>query len=197
MEARASSDLSFIGMWNISFIVMWPLHNQSYCSISMKNGSNVIIYRYTKLNYNILDLRVPDEVYSRNASCSLNLISTFLLQDKIIITARGVVVWIFPSFMCHVYFPSYYHNKYGITVLSKDKKKSRICIVLAHPNSNPRANMSLHSEISFCFLPSQPLFLLLNDACLVDKQENPFLYSPWFDPTGVRTNDQRHSLQAY
>jgi hypothetical protein len=23
----------------------------------MKNGSNVIIYRYTKLNYNILDLR--------------------------------------------------------------------------------------------------------------------------------------------
>jgi hypothetical protein len=51
----------------------------------------------------------------------------------------------------------------GITVLSKDKKKSRICIVLAHPNSNPRANMSLHSEISFCFLPSQPLFLLQTD----------------------------------
>ena len=43
MEARASSDLSFIGMWNISFIIMWPLHNQSYCNMSMKNGSNVII----------------------------------------------------------------------------------------------------------------------------------------------------------
>ena len=26
-----------------SFIIMWPLHNQSYCNISMKNGSNVII----------------------------------------------------------------------------------------------------------------------------------------------------------
>jgi hypothetical protein len=25
MEARASSDLNFIGMWNISFINMWPL----------------------------------------------------------------------------------------------------------------------------------------------------------------------------
>jgi hypothetical protein len=25
---------------------MWPLHNQSYCNISMKNGSNVIIERY-------------------------------------------------------------------------------------------------------------------------------------------------------
>ena len=35
--------LSFIGMWNISFIIMWPLHNQSYCNISMKNRSNVII----------------------------------------------------------------------------------------------------------------------------------------------------------
>ena len=48
MEARASSDLSFIGMWNISFIIMWPLHNQSYCNISMKNGSNVIIYHMNR-----------------------------------------------------------------------------------------------------------------------------------------------------
>ena len=44
MEARASSDLRYIGMWNITFIIMWPLHNQSYCNISMKNGSNVIIW---------------------------------------------------------------------------------------------------------------------------------------------------------
>ena len=43
MEARARSDLSFIWIWNITFIIMWPLHNQSYCNISMKNGSNVII----------------------------------------------------------------------------------------------------------------------------------------------------------
>ena len=43
MEAHARSDLSFIGMWNISVIIMWPLHNQSNCNISMKNGSNVII----------------------------------------------------------------------------------------------------------------------------------------------------------
>jgi hypothetical protein len=49
MEERASSDLRFIGMWNISFIIMWPLHNQSYCNISMKNGSNVIINRYNSI----------------------------------------------------------------------------------------------------------------------------------------------------
>jgi hypothetical protein len=30
----------------ITFIIMWPLHNQSYCNISMKNGSNVIITHY-------------------------------------------------------------------------------------------------------------------------------------------------------
>jgi hypothetical protein len=26
-----------------SLIIMWPLHSQSYCNISMKNGSNVIM----------------------------------------------------------------------------------------------------------------------------------------------------------
>jgi hypothetical protein len=36
MEARVSSDLSFIGLWNISFIIMWPFHNQSYCYISQQ-----------------------------------------------------------------------------------------------------------------------------------------------------------------
>ena len=46
MEARASLGLSFIGMYKISFLIMWPLHNQSYCNISMKNGSNVIIPEY-------------------------------------------------------------------------------------------------------------------------------------------------------
>jgi hypothetical protein len=40
-KARASSDLSFIWIWNITFIIMWALHNQSYCNISMKNWSNV------------------------------------------------------------------------------------------------------------------------------------------------------------
>jgi hypothetical protein len=49
MKERASSDLRFIRMWNISFIIMWPLHNQSYCNISMKNGSNVIINRYNSI----------------------------------------------------------------------------------------------------------------------------------------------------
>jgi hypothetical protein len=34
------------------------------------------------LGSNILSLRVPEEGYSRNASCALNLISTFLLNKK-------------------------------------------------------------------------------------------------------------------
>ena len=51
----ASSDLSFIGMWNIIFIIMWPLHSQSYCNISMKNGSNVMIVMYKQMQmYNIV-----------------------------------------------------------------------------------------------------------------------------------------------
>jgi hypothetical protein len=29
---------------------MWPLHNQSYCNISMKNGSNVIIKKHITRN---------------------------------------------------------------------------------------------------------------------------------------------------
>jgi hypothetical protein len=44
MEAYGSSGLSFIGMYNISFIIMWPLHNQSYCNISMK--TEVIVYEF-------------------------------------------------------------------------------------------------------------------------------------------------------
>ena len=31
-------------------------------------------------NFNTLILSVPDELYSRNVSCTLNLISTFLYQ---------------------------------------------------------------------------------------------------------------------
>ena len=71
MEARANSDLSFIGMWNISFIIMWPLHNQSYCNISMKNGSNVIIVTWTVIivifsrvrRYKYLDNKLLNVMY--------------------------------------------------------------------------------------------------------------------------------------
>ena len=37
----------FHWVWNISFIIMWQLHNQSYCNIAMKNGSNVNITIWT------------------------------------------------------------------------------------------------------------------------------------------------------
>jgi hypothetical protein len=59
MKLRASSDLSFIGMWNITFIIMWPLNNQSYCNISMKNGSNVIIpvYLSNSVPFNVMEQR--------------------------------------------------------------------------------------------------------------------------------------------
>ena len=41
-----------------------------------------MFFKSTKNFTNILALRVPDEGYSRNASCALNLISTFLLHKK-------------------------------------------------------------------------------------------------------------------
>jgi len=38
-------------------------------------------HRYFKINY-LSILSVPDEGYSRNVSCALNLISTFLLKEN-------------------------------------------------------------------------------------------------------------------
>jgi hypothetical protein len=42
VQVRIWVSLGCVGMWNISFIIMWPLHNQSYCNISMKNGSKSV-----------------------------------------------------------------------------------------------------------------------------------------------------------
>jgi phosphatidylglycerophosphate synthase len=42
--------LRFTGMWNISFIILWPLLRQSYCNISMKYGINIIINLWTFFN---------------------------------------------------------------------------------------------------------------------------------------------------
>jgi len=39
-----------------------------------------------------LILSVPDEGYSRNVSCALNLISTFLSQTEIIFLDTGVCI---------------------------------------------------------------------------------------------------------
>jgi hypothetical protein len=76
IEARASSDLSFIWIWNITFIIMWPLHNQSYCNISMKNWSNVIIIKYNVFYKYIIYVTTAaintccDWFYNKKKSCT-------------------------------------------------------------------------------------------------------------------------------
>jgi hypothetical protein len=44
-----------------------------------------------------------------------------------------------------------------------------IVIVLAHLNSIPRVDMSLHSDTLSRFCANQSLPLLLDDACLTEK----------------------------
>ena len=50
-------------------------------------------------------------------------------------------------------------------------------IVLAHWNNNPRVDMSLHSDTLFWFRVNQSWLFLLNDVCLVEKQQIPMLKS--------------------
>ena len=70
-------------MWNISFIIMWPLHNQAYCNISMKNGSNVIISKYSQSNADIKHIwdKIKHQVKSHTNS---KLISQHLIFNTIL-----------------------------------------------------------------------------------------------------------------
>ena len=54
-----------------------------------------------------------------------------------------------------------------------------ICFVLdlAHWNNRPKVDMSLHSHTLFWFQDNQSLLLLLNAACLAEKQQIPILSS--------------------
>jgi len=47
---------------------------------SIHSNSNRHIVNFLLLLSNLLTLSIPDEGYSRNVSCALNLISTFLLH---------------------------------------------------------------------------------------------------------------------
>jgi hypothetical protein len=54
---------------------------------------------------------------------------------------------------------------------------SSICIVLAHWNNSPWVDVSLHSDTLFWFRVNQSLLVLLNVACLAEKQHIPMIYS--------------------
>jgi hypothetical protein len=43
----------------------------------------------------------------------------------------------------------------------------------SHQNNSPQLDMSLHFGILFWFRANQSLLLLLNDACLAEKQQTP------------------------
>ena len=59
------------------------------------------------------------------------------------------------------------------SALLKMNTLSSIFIVLAHWNNSSRIDMSLHSDTLFWFRAYQSLPLLLNAACLVEKQQIP------------------------
>jgi len=61
------------------------------------------------------------------------------------------------------------------SILYKTNTLSSIVIVLSHWNNIPRVDMSLHSDTLSWFRANQPLFFLLNVACLVWKQQIPIL----------------------
>ena len=46
-------------------------------------------------------------------------------------------------------------------------------ILLAHWNNSPWVDMSLHTDTLFLFRANQSLLLLINDACLAEKQQIP------------------------
>jgi hypothetical protein len=67
----------FLKIINSTFGVYSPLHNNIIVSFlnpqfSKSSGINNIYFQFLSM------LSVPDEDYFRNASCALNLISTFL-----------------------------------------------------------------------------------------------------------------------
>ena len=63
-------------------------------------------------------------------------------------------------------------------------------IVLPHWNNSPRVDMSLHTDTLFWFRANQSLLLLLNEACLAEKQHTNFivfgLARPGLEPTMYR-----------
>jgi hypothetical protein len=69
-----------------------------------------------------------------------------------------------------------------------------IFIVLAHWNNSLRIDMSLHSDTLFWFWANQSLLLLLNAACLAEKQQIPILYS--FVCLNLGSNPRSISLEA-
>jgi len=79
-----------------------------------------------------------------------------------------------------------------ISALYKTNKLSSIFRVQIHWNKSLWVDMSLHSDILFYwFRPNQSLHLLLNDTCLVEKQQiGPI--NIWFDPNGARTHNLLH-----
>ena len=62
-----------IWIYNVFFSV-WSLIHQHHTFIK-------VMWLLNYLAFQSFDLSVPDESYSRNASCGLNLISTFLLHE--------------------------------------------------------------------------------------------------------------------
>ena len=91
-----------------------------------------------------------DEGYSRNVSCALNLIYTFLLHS---IRWDGIDV----RFVLYQHAYSDLHSASSL----KQQSASEYMAPLRH----------------IILIPCQPVFALLNAACLAEEQQIPLLYS--------------------
>jgi hypothetical protein len=68
--------------WDVNFfIIMWPLHNESYCNISMKNGSNVIILKWK--------VKVKPSQYEINHF----IMTSYIMQWKVKVKASQYEFW--------------------------------------------------------------------------------------------------------
>jgi hypothetical protein len=66
-------------------------------------------------------------------------------------------------------------NNEMMFALHETNTLSWIFIVFVHWNNSPRGNMLLHSDTLSWFRANQSLLLLLNAACLAEKQQIPIL----------------------
>ena len=113
------------------------------------------IYRPNQHNQHTYNFTEYPRKYVKQLTMKLHFDCQFILI---------YIVTVFCLFVCFVlvFFWCFFFNSW-------------IFIVLAHWNNSTRVDMSLHLDTLFCFRANQSLLLLLNTACLAEKQQIPVL----------------------
>jgi hypothetical protein len=84
LNTRHKTKTNKTGNTTAAFIIMWPLHAQSYCNISMKNGNNVIILNciFTFWNTPWYSWRMAEFALNNNHSLLLYLLNIKQSQQR-------------------------------------------------------------------------------------------------------------------